>query len=263
MLIIPVFLPFGGCPHRCVFCDQKGITGRTSIPSIEEVHSAIRGHLSTWRGGGLREVAFYGGSFTSLPFETQRTYLETAFEYVKSGLIGSVRVSTRPDSLPDSTIEFLKGYGVETVELGVQSMSDEVLRLSGRGHGALDTVNAIRLLKAHGLRVGAQFMPGLPGDTRERAVRTAEEIIRLKPDFARLYPTLILSNTPLEGMFKRGDYVPWSLDEMVEVCKVISRLFKEAGIPIVRMGLQALPSLAEAFVAGPYHPSFRQLVESS
>lgn len=262
MLIIPVFLPFGGCPHRCVFCDQSGITGKSSLPSVEEVHATIRSHLSTWKGGGIPEIAFYGGSFTSLPRETQISYLEAALPHIESGDVGSVRVSTRPDSLSDESARLLKGYGVRTVELGVQSMSDEVLLLSGRGHRASDTVKAVSILKGHAMSIGAQLMPGLPGDTPDTAVMSAAEIIALKPDFARLYPTLVLRDTPLETMYRRGDFLPWGLQETVEVCRAISGLFRESGIPIIRMGLQPSAELKGRFVAGPYHPSFRQLVEA-
>lgn len=260
-LIIPVFIPFGGCPHQCVFCDQKGITGEEKMPALKEVADTVEAYLSTWKGTGEKEIAFYGGSFTALPEKTLTDYLETAFGYVRDGRIDSVRVSTRPDRVDAAIVERLKSYGVGTVELGAQSMSDEVLKASGRGHTAVDTANAVRLIKAGGLRVGLQFMPGLPGDDRSTILGTTGEIIALKPDFVRVYPTLVLKNTPLAGMYLSGSYAPWALEEMVEVCAVVYNLLMDAGVPVIRMGLQPTADLERSLVAGPYHPSFRQLVE--
>ncbi len=260
-LIIPVFIPFGGCPNQCVFCDQKGITGEESMPGLAEVADTVEAYLSTWRGGGEKEIAFYGGSFTALPEKTQTGYLETAFGFVASGRVGSLRVSTRPDCVDAETVERLRRYGVATVELGAQSMSDEVLRASGRGHTAEATVDAVRLLKEGGFKVGLQFMPGLPGDDRQTVLMTTREIISLKPDFVRVYPTLVLKGTPLYAMYMSGRYEPWTLDEMVKVCSMVYTLLMEAGVPVVRMGLQPTEDLERNLVAGPYHPSFRQLVE--
>lgn len=260
-LIIPIFIPFAGCPNRCVFCDQEGITGKGEMPSVDDVAGAIESHLATWKGRGEKEAAFYGGTFTALPVETQRRYLEAAFRYVRSGALDSLRVSTRPDCVSSETIELLMAYGVKTVELGVQSMDEDVLRLSGRGHGVHDSILAVRLLKEHGLAIGLQFMPGLPGDTEATTIKTAKEIIALRPAFARVYPALVLRGTALHRMYLDGQYSPWPLDEMVRVCERILALFNQAGIPIVRMGLHPTTELRESIVDGPYHPSFRQLVD--
>jgi len=260
-LVIPVFIPFGGCHHQCVFCDQQGITGKIALPSLDEVTDTVESYLSTWKGGGEKEIAFYGGSFTALPDDIQAQYLEAAYAFVKSGQVGSIRVSTRPDCVSAAVVERLKRYGVATVELGAQSMSDEVLRASGRGHTAEDTANAVRLIKDNGMKAGVQFMPGLPGDDRESALRTAAEIISLRPDFIRVYPTLVLKNTPLFDLYASKRYAPWTLEEMVELCSAVYALLLEAGVPVVRMGLQPTADLERNLVAGPYHPSFRQLVE--
>jgi len=265
-LIIPVFIPFGGCPHQCVFCDQAGITGRSALPDAALVRSTIEAYLSTWEasgGKGPREVAFYGGSFTGLPKEAQAEYLSTAYRYVKEGRIDSLRLSTRPDYIDPEIAAGLVGYGVAVVELGAQSMSDAVLKLSGRGHTAARTRKAVEVLKEASISVGIQIMPGLPGDTQETVLYTVEETITLAPDFVRIYPTLVLRDTPLDAMFERGEYSPWTLDEMVAVCKKAAALFKAAGINVIRMGLQPTGELTAALVAGPYHPSFRQLVEGA
>ncbi|MBI5588724.1 MAG: radical SAM protein [Deltaproteobacteria bacterium] len=260
-LIIPLFIPFGGCANQCVFCDQEGITGEVRLPTLKEVADTVHSYLSTWKGGGAKEIAFYGGSFTALPVGAQLDYLEAAFGHIIEGRVDSVRVSTRPDRVTPGIIEYLKRYGVATVELGAQSMSDEVLKASGRGHTARQTAEAVSMLKGAGLNVGLQFMPGLPADSRDSVIRTTEEIIGLKPDFVRVYPTLVFKKTPLYRMYLNGSYTPWTLEEMVEVCGKVYGLLKDAGIPIVRMGLQPTEELEKNLVAGPYHPSFRQLVE--
>ncbi len=260
-LIVPVFLPFGGCPHQCVFCDQNGITGSPALPSMEEVKRTIDAHLSTWKGNGRREVAFYGGSFTALPTETQARYLAVSYGYLEKDLIDGVRVSTRPDCVSEETVGFLKGFGVDTIELGAQSMSDEVLKLSGRNHAASDTVLASSVVKGSSIRLGLQIMPGLPGDTADTIISTAEKVATLSPDFVRVYPTLVLKGTPLHRMYLSGSYRPWSLDEMVPVCRSVMDIFRDAGISVIRMGLQPTRELEESLVCGPFHPSLRQLVE--
>lgn len=262
-LIIPIFIPFGGCPHQCVFCDQKGITGSSDLPAIDEVKSTIETYLSTWKGTGLKEAAFYGGSFTGLPLESQKAYLEAAGEFLGSGRLDSLRLSTRPDYIDKDIVEFIKSRGVGTVELGVQSMDDEVLRKSGRGHTARHTQEAVSLLKETGLSVGLQFMPGLPGDTRQSVLNTVREVIGLKPDFVRIYPSLVLKDTPLHKMYIAGDYRPWDMDEMISVCAEAKRLLDDAGVSIIRMGLQTTDDLISSLIAGPWHPSFRQLVEAT
>lgn len=277
MLIIPIFIPFGGCPHKCVFCDQNGITGKAAMPGEEEVIETIEKYLSTWKESGRIEVAFYGGSFTGLPIEVQKKYLECAAVFVRDGrddtlskggegwvrgIVDGIRVSTRPDYISDEVALFLKENRVTTVELGGQTMSDEVLRSSGRGHTANATRQAVNTLKAAGLAVGIQLMPGLPGDTFESIIETADAVIVLKPDFVRVYPTLVLKGTALHAMYLNGEYVAWGLDDMVEVCKVVLARFVEAGIPVIRVGLQTTDGLLENLVAGPYHPSFRGLVEN-
>jgi len=265
-LIIPVFIPFGGCPHQCVFCDQAGITGSSIMPDVSAVEETIEAYLSTWEasgGRGPREVAFYGGSFTGLDRQAQALYLETAHRSVKQGRIDSVRLSTRPDYMDAATAAFLAGYDVAVVELGAQSMSDEVLRLSGRGHTAAETKRAVEALKEASIETGLQLMPGLPGDTPEIFIQTVRETIALAPGFVRIYPTLVLKGTPLNTMFERGEYKPWPLDKMVGVCKEAAALLNKAGVPVIRMGLQPTEELGASLVAGPYHPSFRQLVEGA
>jgi histone acetyltransferase (RNA polymerase elongator complex component) len=266
-LIIPIFIPFGGCKSRCVYCDQAGITGTSAPPEEAAIRETVETWLSTWerkwgqkRNGRTREVAFYGGSFTALPESVQARLLASVAGYLDSGRVDAIRVSTRPDRITDAGIELLKTHNVKTVELGVQSMSDTVLKLSGRGHTAQDSIDAAALLKERSVRVGLQFMPGLPGDTVESITYTVEKIVEMAPAFVRVYPTVVLKDTPLEEMYSRGDYKPWPMVEMLKVCKDLRAVFSGAAIPIIRMGLHHSPELEGRVVAGPYHQSFADMV---
>jgi histone acetyltransferase (RNA polymerase elongator complex component) len=263
-MIIPIFIPHAGCPHQCVFCNQKKITGRQVVePSA--IPGVIWRYLGTAAGSGTHEIAFYGGTFTALPAALRKAYLDAAIPFIRSGRIKSIRLSTRPDAITAEILSELKTYGVATVELGVQSMDDRVLAASGRGHTAQDTIRAVGLLKEYGFRTGLQLMPGLPGDSEETFLRTVAGAIALKPDFVRIYPALVIRDTPLEQLHKEGRFTPLALDNAVELCCQALILFESAGIDVIRIGLQPSEELERegTIVAGPFHPAFRQLVESS
>jgi histone acetyltransferase (RNA polymerase elongator complex component) len=222
--------------------------------------------LKAQRGNPLqREIAFYGGSFTGIEKKIQIQLLAAVQPYIQRGLIDTIRVSTRPDYIDPQTLQPLRKYGVKTVELGVQSMVEEVLRCSKRGHTADDVLTAVALLHDHGFQVGIQIMVGLPGDNARRNGHTVDRVIRLNPHFVRIYPTLVLKGTLLEKWYRSGRYVPLSLKEAVELCKGAFLKFHRAGIPVIRLGLQSNPELetGDSVIAGPYHPAFGHLVESS
>jgi histone acetyltransferase (RNA polymerase elongator complex component) len=209
------------------------------------------------------DVAFYGGSFTALPPETQRDLLLPLQPLRQSGKVRSIRISTRPDALSGSSVALLRELGVELVELGVQSMNDQVLAMAGRGHLARDTVKAFALLKDAGLKVGGQLMPGLPGDSAGGALESLKQILVMQPDLLRIYPAVVLKGTKLAGMYQEGSYQPLSLHEAVRLCKVMLHEAAAAGVAVIRAGLQPTDdlSLGGEIVAGPYHPAFRQLAE--
>ncbi|MCM2356528.1 MAG: radical SAM protein [Geobacteraceae bacterium] len=262
-LIVPFFIAHQGCPHRCVFCDQVKISGAAEdIPTPAGMLARIAAYRDSGGGRSL-EAAFFGGTFTSLPKYLQERLLGPLQPLLETGEIASVRVSTRPDAVDSRTVEFLGEMGVRTVELGIQSLDDAVLARAGRGHTARDGENACRLLADAGFRVGAQLMPGLPGDTPEAALATLRRTLALRPDFLRIYPTLVLAGTELEAMYQGGDYTPLPLREAVALCKVMLLDALRASVPVVRIGLQATDELraGAAVVAGPWHPAFRQLVE--
>ena len=264
-MIIPFFIPHSGCPHQCVFCNQNRITGRNKPVVPAAIHDTIAAYLETSVARSPVQIAFYGGSFTALPRETQQDYLEAASPFIKSGRVATIRLSTRPDCIRGDDPGFLRKYAVSIVELGVQSMDDRVLIQSGRGHTAGDTVNAVAVLKNNGFTVGLQLMPGLPGDSPERFTETVRKIIALRPAFVRIYPTLVIRNTPLAELYASNRYVPLSLDEAIVLCKNALIQCERAGIDVIRIGLQSTQELERpgTILAGPYHPAFRQLVGSS
>lgn len=263
--IVPIFVPFAGCPHRCVFCEQETITSTPRGPITGKDVSRILNEAvgsKNFRRHRNREVAFYGGTFTGLPLSQMRNLLAAVSSYGKQGLFQGVRVSTRPDAVDERRLDLLAHYGVRTVELGAQSMDDEVLSLSQRGHTAQDTAKAVEVLKRKNFEVGIQLMPGLPGDSPERFQRTIDQVIGLAPSVVRLYPALVIRGTILASWYRAGKYEPPSLEEAVNACVESTLRLEEADISVIRIGLMSSPDLlAEGrIVAGPWHPSFGFLV---
>ncbi len=263
-LIVPVFIPHAGCPHRCIFCNQQTITGtRASVPTEGEMRGQIDAYLA-WRSARRSqvEIAFYGGNALGLAKSLLYRMLAVAAEYVAKGRADGIRLSTRPDTVTPERLDELRGFPVRTIELGVQSLDDGVLRQAGRGHSAQVAVAAIEQLKARGLAVGVQLMLGLPGDDEATALATAAQTIALQPDFVRLYPTLVLAGSPLADLFARGGYHPLTLEDAVHLAKRLYIQFARRGLPVIRMGLQQTEALAAptTVLGGPHHPAFGELV---
>lgn len=260
--IIPVFVPHLGCPNDCVFCNQRRISGSTEPATAQTVRVAVES-AGPAPEGMKRQLAFYGGSFTAIPVEEQLSLLDAASVYLERGYIHSLRLSTRPDAIDIPTLKRLREYSVETIELGAQSMDDEVLRLSGRGHTAADVENASRLIKAEGFRLILQMMTGLPGDNDEKSIETARRIIALEPDGVRVYPTVIVRDTALFDLWQTGRYKEHSVEDAVRVCAKLLPLFEAAGIPVIRLGLNPTEELSSGAAAGgAYHPALGELVKS-
>ena len=261
--ILPVFVPHLGCPHACVFCNQRRISGAQSPAKPEDVKNLTAQSAAFLPQGGKRQLAFYGGSFTAIPEKEQEALLSAAKEALDRGEIDAIRLSTRPDAIDDAVLARLRRYGVGTVELGAQSMDDGVLRLSGRGHTAADVARASALVRAAGFELILQMMTGLPGSDDEKDVETARRLIALKPDGVRVYPTVIVKDTPLYDMWRSGAYREHTVEDAVRVCAVIVPLFEAAQIPIIRLGLNPTEELSGgAAVAGAYHPALGELVKS-
>lgn len=263
---IPIFVPHKGCPFDCVFCNQNRITGSTSEVTPDDVTNTISEYLKTLpKDNRITEAAFFGGSFTGIPMDEQSGLLAAAKEFLDKGEIDGIRLSTRPDYISAEILDNLLRFGVTTIELGVQSMDNEVLRKSNRGHTREDIIDAVKLIKQYPFTLGLQMMTGLPGDTREKSLYTAGEIIKLKPDIVRIYPTLTIKDTYLHKMYNEGKYIPETLEDAVETSKQLLIKFENNNIRVIRIGLQSTDEISEhgSVVAGPVHSSFRELVESS
>lgn len=261
-LVIPVFIPHQGCPQHCLFCNQISISGKRAEKEDDSdlVHKTITEWLGYSHRRSLVQVAFYGGSFTCLPGVRQERLLDAVQPFIQSDAVTSVRLSTRPDCIDETICDFLLEKGVKTVELGVQSLDDLVLTASHRGHSSEDSLQAARILKAKGLELGIQLMPGLPGETTVSFYKTLQQVIELKPDFVRLYPTLVIRGSGLAGQYEQGKYQPMSMNRAIALCCLAKERLDRAGIKIMRMGLQASETLEKELLAGPYHPSFGELV---
>ncbi len=261
--IIPVFIPHAGCPHQCIFCNQKTISGQAET-SLEQAKKQIIKYLQWLQPSTENEIAFYGGTFTGLPFKLQEDLLSLADSYIVNGIVGSIRISTRPDYIDKESISLLKNHHVNLVELGIQSLDDNVLRIAERGHTAADAEEAVAFLKSEGFHTGMQMMVGLPGQDWESLSATVTKVVSLKPDVARIYPLLVIKNTPLETMYRNKFFSPLTLAEAVAQAAYVYERLDAGGIDVIRIGLQADEELCREnnIVAGPFHPSFGEMVQS-
>lgn len=264
--IIPIFIPFLGCPHDCAFCNQVKITNYKDNINKENTIRQINQYLSYFpKNENLKEIAFFGGSFTGLDEKVMISYLEIALNYKKKGIIDRIRLSTRPDYINNSILDILKKYEVDVIELGIQSLDNEILNANERGHSKEDSIRASKLIKDYGFKLGHQIMPGLYKDSFDKAIKTGLESIKMNPDMVRIYPTLVIKDTKLEKLYKEGLYKPLSLDEAIEISSRLYMIYSYKKIPVIRIGLQPTENINEKkdVVAGPFHPSIRQLVETN
>ncbi|MFZ4740232.1 MAG: elongator complex protein 3 [Bacteroidales bacterium] len=261
---IPIFIPELACPFRCIYCDQHKISGIKTIPSPNDVKAIIEKNLSTIsKDNSEIEIGFFGGSFTGIPINEQQAYLKIAQPYIEQGIVNSIRISTRPDYISIDILHFLQKFNVKTIELGAQSLDDEVLQLSKRGHTVADVKKSSQLIKSLGFELGLQMMIGLPGDTLEKTIATANKIVELRADNTRIYPCIVIKGTYLEELYIKGKYKVLTIDESIDAIKSIIPIFENANVKIIRIGLHPSKDLqGAAFVAGPYHSSLRELVET-
>ncbi|NLA40372.1 MAG: radical SAM protein [Smithella sp.] len=266
-LIIPIFIMNRGCPQRCVFCNEKVAAGNFSPKITREFFDAEVASYLRWSRDKTRsaEIAFYGGSFTGLPEKEQEELLAWGRDYIRKGQVTSIRISTRPDTIDEDQLTFLRAGGVRTIEIGAQSFNDQVLRDANRGHDAQAIVRAMQCIRSHGLKSGLHLMVGLPGDTKENFLQTLDRTVELRPDTARIHPVVVFQDTALAEEFRAGRYRPLSLEEAVDWCRLAWETLAPAGISIIRFGLQLTPQMKKegAVLAGPLHPSFGSLVYSA
>ncbi len=267
-LVVPVFLPHAGCPHRCVFCNQSAITGAESFsarPNPDRIVRQIESFLAASRPRPLVHIAFYGGNFLGQTPQAVQELLGVAGAYVSGGKANGIRFSTRPDTVDKQNLDAMAPFPVDTVEIGAQSLDDRVLKRSRRGHLTSDTAAAVGLLKSRGYRVGLQLMIGLPGQSWDSALASAAQAAALAPDFVRIYPALVLAGSPLARWYRRGRYRPLRLEAAVSLAAQMVGIFSEQHIPVVRMGLQATEDIrpGSQVLGGPCHPAFGELVRSA
>lgn len=258
---VSLFVPHLGCPHTCIFCNQKTISGCTKPIAKEDIVSACETASACPHDMDSSEIAFFGGSFTAIDRETMLSCLETAAPYVGTQFKG-IRISTRPDCIDEEVLTILKEHGVTAIELGAQSMNADILEKNERGHTPEATYKAAELIRSFGFSLGLQMMTGLYGSTPEDDIYTAECFIKMKPDTVRIYPTVVLENTRLAELYREGVYTPYGFDETVELCAGLLKKFTDEGIRVIRLGLHSGGNVEEGFVAGVYHPAFRELCEA-
>lgn len=257
---ISIFVPHNGCPQQCSFCNQKTITGKEKQPTPDDVKSAVTTALK--RKGFQYEIAFFGGSFTAIDRNYMVSLLKAASEFVDGNKVIGIRISTRPDFIDEEVLNILKEYKVSSIELGAQSMDDEVLSANQRGHSSSDVVKASKLIKAFGFELGLQMMTGLYMDTDEKAIETARKIIELQPDTVRIYPTVVLKGTYLAKLYEDEVYKPQTVDDAANLCTKLVPMFEEKGIRIIRLGLHSSTDIKKKMVAGAFHDSFGEIVQS-
>ncbi|MBR0350464.1 MAG: radical SAM protein [Clostridia bacterium] len=268
--VIPIFVPHLGCPNDCVFCNQNKISGQKTNVTKEDVEKTIKYFLDHIKEPDKKiEVAFFGGSFTGIDEQIQNELLGTAYKFIEKGQVDSIRISTRPDYINKEILKRLKKYKVKTIELGVQSANDYILKKAARGHTFADVKKASKLIRRFGFKLGHQMMVGLPDSTKIDEINTAKSLIKLKPKIVRIYPVLVIKGTKLEKDYEEGKYKPLTVVQAVEICKELVAMFNKKKIDVIRVGLQNTDEITSPefenseVVAGPYHPAFRQLVESS
>jgi histone acetyltransferase (RNA polymerase elongator complex component) len=265
-LVIPVFIPHSGCPHQCAFCNQTIITSQKHcLPDPKEIDKIIDQYLNFKASRSRVELAFFGGNFLGLPDREIIRLLEQIAPYIENRTIHGIRCSTRPDTITEQRLDLIASHGVCLVELGVQSMTDTVLKQANRGHTSQDTRRAIELLKERNLQVGVQVMVGLPGDTEESLLSSTRQVAALEPDVARIYPLMVLEGSPLARWYKEGRYTPLELDPCVCLVKEMVKILSRANVTVIRMGLQASEMMEDStqVIAGPWHPAFGHLVLSA
>lgn len=264
MKIIPIFIPHAGCLYKCIYCDQRRISGTARMPGVGEIQSIIERNIRTMPKKEVKEIAFFGGTFTFLSDSLQEAYLDAVNPYIKKGIVKNIRMSTHPEAVSLESMKRFKKKGGRLVELGIQSLDRDVLRKIKRKTDLASVKNAVRRIKKAGLKLGVQVMLGLPGDTLEKALYTARELIKLKPETARIYPTLVIRDTGLAKLYREGKYIPLDLEDAIEQSAKLAESFEEAGVKVIRIGLHPSEDLDSkaSMLAGPYHSSFGEMVRS-
>lgn len=261
---IPIFVPELACPNQCIYCNQRIISGQLQIPTNEEIINTIETHLSTFDSDTYVELGFFGGNFTGIELEEQQRLFSLIKPYCDSGSIREIRLSTRPDYINEEIIDFLLKNNVTTVELGVQSLDEDVLNTIQRGYTPQQVMDAVNLIKSSSIKLGMQMMVGLPKDTPQKSLLTAQKIVDWGADNTRIYPTLVIQHTKLADWYKQGIYSPLTLEQAVDWVKPILYHFEKNNVTVLRVGLHPTEGFINGtdYIAGPFHVAFKELVQT-
>ncbi|MDQ5983700.1 MAG: hypothetical protein RUMPE_00726 [Eubacteriales bacterium SKADARSKE-1] len=261
---IAIFIPHEGCPNQCSFCNQKKITGQNVAPTANQVFDILENASKNLNTNPQNaQIAFFGGSFTAIDENYMVSLLKVASKFVTDKKFNGIRISTRPDAINSRILDILKGYNVKAIELGAQSMCDDVLKANQRGHTSFDVKFASKLIKDAEFELGLQMMTGLYKSSIENDYYTANEVVKLKPDTIRIYPTVVMKDTELEKLYNGGEYLPPSFEDTVSLCAKLIVLFEqENNIPVIRLGLHDEKILRDNMVAGVFHPAFSEICQS-
>ncbi len=258
---ISIFVPHKGCPNDCSFCNQRAISGQIAPATPLDVEKTVQTALENNIDPKNTEIAFFGGSFTAIERDYMVSLLTAAKHFLDTHSFAGIRVSTRPDCINKEVLEVLKNYGVTAIELGAQSMDDDVLSANRRGHTSDDVIRASALIKEYGFELGLQMMTGLYKSDLEKDLQTAREIIKLQPDTVRIYPTVVLKNTHLGDLFEKGEYIAPTAEESVPLCADLLQMFENEGVKVIKLGLHSSETVEGDMLGGGYHPAFRELCE--
>ena len=259
---VSVFVTHIGCPHMCAFCNQRTITGNTEIPHASDVERICSQALEQVSDPSESEIAFFGGSFTAVPRDYMLELLLSANKFIGAGKFKGIRISTRPDYIDEQVLDILKQYGVTSIELGAQSLCDEVLEANERGHTEQDVVNASKLIKEYGFELGLQMMVGLYKSDPQCEMYTAKRIIELAPKTVRIYPVVVLKGTKLAELYDLGQYEMMTFEQVIGLCAQMLKMFNSAGIDVIKLGLHSSELVEQSIVAGYYHPALSEIVQS-
>lgn len=258
---ISIFIPHIGCPHKCSFCDQRIISGSKNIPHGDDVRRICEQAMQEIKDRSSTQIAFFGGSFTAVPRDYMLELLTAAREFVGEGKFSGIRISTRPDFIDREILSILKSYGVTSIELGAQSLSDKVLAANERGHSAEDVFKASELIREGGFELGLQIIPGLYKSTIEDEQQTIEGVLKIEPDTIRIYPIVVIEGTKLADYYKNGEYELMPFEDMVSLCADMMMQFESNSIRVIKCGLHASDGVEGERTAGFYHPAFRELCQ--
>ena len=261
--IIPIIIP--NSQEKTLLTNQKYIITKKDKITVEEVKNIIEEHLKKVNKEEYNvEVAFSG-----LDGVNQEEFLQIAYEYVKNKQIDSIRITTKANYINRSFLKLLKKYKIKAIELEIQTINEYVLKNIGAIYNVKDIKKASKLIKRKRFDLGLQMMVGLPESSRLDELNTAKEIVKMKPKIASVTPVLVEKGTSLEKEYQEKRYKPLTLVQTVEICEEIVELFNKEKIKVIAIGYGLLDNdieqleIAENIVDGPFHPAFRQLVESS